>query len=356
MHYDKAMDEETGGSQKPEIISFYNRTKCAVDVLDQLCSAYDLSRNSRRWPLTIFFDLLNIAGVNALVVYSANKQKILRKNFPKNPCSGPNEATNFRAYHPTDNSKRNKEKRRATVRHSTNRSRRRNTARRLRQVDSRLREGIQACLRLPLRAVQLYTAVYQWWNLSRSLGSTGALHFAPGKLCAKNMNHSNVMDVVVRTINFIRSKGLNHREFRALLDDINSEYGDLLYHTESLIQERSVKALNVQKELRKISLINLRELRINEDYAKKCELRLYVIIRGATAHEGPRPTSRLLASHPHAEAEVDDHSTRMELLRCFFTPFSEPTRSRRHLEHRCLFSTRKRTPTTGSEVRDDAEI
>ncbi|XP_069704477.1 piggyBac transposable element-derived protein 4-like [Periplaneta americana] len=83
MHYDKAMDEETGGSQKPEIISFYNRTKCAVDVLDQLCSAYDVSRNSRRWPLTIFFDLLNIAGVNALVVYSANNQKMLRKNFLK---------------------------------------------------------------------------------------------------------------------------------------------------------------------------------------------------------------------------------------------------------------------------------
>ncbi|KAJ4426503.1 hypothetical protein ANN_27317 [Periplaneta americana] len=29
-----------------------------------------------------------------------------------------------------------------------------------------------------------------------------------------------------------RSKGLNRMEFRALLDDINSEYGDLLYHTE----------------------------------------------------------------------------------------------------------------------------
>ncbi|KAJ4448732.1 hypothetical protein ANN_00123 [Periplaneta americana] len=28
--------------------------------------------------------------------------------------------------------------------------------------------------------------------------------------------------------------------------------------------------------------------------------------------ERPRPTSRLLASRPHAEAEVDDHPTRME--------------------------------------------
>ncbi|KAJ4426118.1 hypothetical protein ANN_26927 [Periplaneta americana] len=31
------------------------------------------------------------------------------------------------------------------------------------------------------------------------------------------------------------------------------------------------------------------------------------------SREGPRPTSRLLASRPHAEAEVDDHPTRMEL-------------------------------------------
>ncbi|KAJ4446460.1 hypothetical protein ANN_13156 [Periplaneta americana] len=31
-----------------------------------------------------------------------------------------------------------------------------------------------------------------------------------------------------------------------------------------------------------------------------------------TAREGPRPTSRLLASRPHAEAEVDDHPIRME--------------------------------------------
>ncbi|KAJ4449120.1 hypothetical protein ANN_00515 [Periplaneta americana] len=35
------------------------------------------------------------------------------------------------------------------------------------------------------------------------------------------------------------------------------------------------------------------------------------------AREGPRPTSRLLASRPHAGAEVDDHPTRMEF------PYSE---------------------------------
>lgn len=130
MHCDKAMDEETGGSQKPEIISFYNRTRCAVDVLDQLCSAYDVNRNSRRWPLTIFFDLLNIAGVNVLFVYSANKKKSTEK-LPKTVALDLMKPLIFELIiHPTDNFKRNKEKRRATIRHSTNKSRRRNTARR----------------------------------------------------------------------------------------------------------------------------------------------------------------------------------------------------------------------------------
>ena len=41
-----------------------------------------------------------------------------------------------------------------------------------------------------------------------------------------------VVDLVVKTVNFIRSHGLNHRQFKSFLVDINSEYGELLCHTE----------------------------------------------------------------------------------------------------------------------------
>ena len=41
-----------------------------------------------------------------------------------------------------------------------------------------------------------------------------------------------VMDVVVKTLNFIRSRGLNRRQFKSFLVDMDSEYGELLYHTE----------------------------------------------------------------------------------------------------------------------------
>ena len=40
------------------------------------------------------------------------------------------------------------------------------------------------------------------------------------------------MDVVVNSINFIRSRGLNHRQFKAFLDELSSEYEDVTYYCE----------------------------------------------------------------------------------------------------------------------------
>ncbi len=48
-------------------------------------------------------------------------------------------------------------------------------------------------------------------------------------LCAKSAGLADVMKVVVKTINFILSRGLNYRQFRNLLDEIESQYSDLLY-------------------------------------------------------------------------------------------------------------------------------
>ena len=50
-------------------------------------------------------------------------------------------------------------------------------------------------------------------------------------LCCKSLKMDNVMDVVVKTIHFIRSRGLNHRQFDSLLREKDHNYG-LPYHTE----------------------------------------------------------------------------------------------------------------------------
>lgn len=63
MHHDAAIDESTTDARKPEIITFYNSTKGAVDTVDEMCGSYDAGRNNRRWSLTIFFHFINTAGI-----------------------------------------------------------------------------------------------------------------------------------------------------------------------------------------------------------------------------------------------------------------------------------------------------
>lgn len=67
----------------PEIIKFYNQTKGGVDALDMKCSNYSSSRRTRRWPLAIFYRLLDICSNNSFVLYIHYKdtQPITRFNF-----------------------------------------------------------------------------------------------------------------------------------------------------------------------------------------------------------------------------------------------------------------------------------
>ena len=71
---------------KREMITFYNRTKIGIDLVDQMCRSYDVARNSRRWPMVIFYDLLNISAINAFCVYKANKPEntTQRRKFIEN--------------------------------------------------------------------------------------------------------------------------------------------------------------------------------------------------------------------------------------------------------------------------------
>jgi hypothetical protein len=74
-------------SGKPEIIEFYNKTKGAVDMLDQMCARYTVQRATGRWTVEMFYGIINIAAVNALVIYTHSmrkvqpEKKIKRKDF-----------------------------------------------------------------------------------------------------------------------------------------------------------------------------------------------------------------------------------------------------------------------------------
>lgn len=84
MHDVGVIDQDTGVQYKPELVTFYNVTKGGVDVVDLLKSYYNVSRISCRWPLTVFFSLMNIGAINSQIIYYANTgQKMARKDYIK---------------------------------------------------------------------------------------------------------------------------------------------------------------------------------------------------------------------------------------------------------------------------------
>lgn len=54
---------------KPDIILHYNSTKGAVDTMDKMVNKYSVKRTTRRWPLVIFLNLLDITVWNSFVVW-----------------------------------------------------------------------------------------------------------------------------------------------------------------------------------------------------------------------------------------------------------------------------------------------
>ncbi|XP_057662243.1 piggyBac transposable element-derived protein 4-like [Diorhabda carinulata] len=69
MHHGASLRET---SCKPEMIHTYNETKGAVDTFDQMCQNMNCGRKTRRWPLCIFFNMVNLACINSYVVYAHN--------------------------------------------------------------------------------------------------------------------------------------------------------------------------------------------------------------------------------------------------------------------------------------------
>lgn len=71
---------ENSTGEKPEIILYYNETKAGVDTVDQMCRYYSTKVATRRWPLIIFFNMLDIAALNAFTVYCRVHPEFLLKH------------------------------------------------------------------------------------------------------------------------------------------------------------------------------------------------------------------------------------------------------------------------------------
>jgi len=72
LHSDDSINETT---KKPTIVMHYNETKGGVDSFDQMCHNMNAGRKTKRWPLCIFYNMINIASINAYVIYVHNFYK-----------------------------------------------------------------------------------------------------------------------------------------------------------------------------------------------------------------------------------------------------------------------------------------
>lgn len=68
MHHDCTVDADHM-KRKPEMISFYNSTKGGVDQMDQMVKTYTCKRQTRRWPMVLFSNVIDVAALNAYIVF-----------------------------------------------------------------------------------------------------------------------------------------------------------------------------------------------------------------------------------------------------------------------------------------------
>ena len=64
------MSVELGKSKKkkPEKMEFYNKSKCGLDVANQMARQCSVKAGTRWWPVAVFHNILGLAGINAFVL------------------------------------------------------------------------------------------------------------------------------------------------------------------------------------------------------------------------------------------------------------------------------------------------
>ncbi|KAI4886808.1 hypothetical protein NFI96_022436 [Prochilodus magdalenae] len=68
LHKDAAVS--SGSDKKPIIILDYNKNKGGVDNLDKLTATYTCQRMTRRWPMVVFYNILDVSAYNAFVLWT----------------------------------------------------------------------------------------------------------------------------------------------------------------------------------------------------------------------------------------------------------------------------------------------
>ena len=67
--------DQSNPKKKPEMVVAYNSTKFGVDTCDQMLRYYSTKSATRRWPLSVFYNLMDILCLNAFVLAKEMRMK-----------------------------------------------------------------------------------------------------------------------------------------------------------------------------------------------------------------------------------------------------------------------------------------
>lgn len=76
--------EETVQNNKPALILDYNQGKGGVDQLDQNVDEFTCRRKTVRWPLIVFYNILDVAAFNGFLLMKKDHPRTNRKDFLRN--------------------------------------------------------------------------------------------------------------------------------------------------------------------------------------------------------------------------------------------------------------------------------
>lgn len=68
--------------RKPEVILAYNEDKGDVDVVDQIIYTYRTRVATLRWPMVVFYSIIDVAALNAFIIW-LHKNPTWKSNMAK---------------------------------------------------------------------------------------------------------------------------------------------------------------------------------------------------------------------------------------------------------------------------------
>ena len=68
------------GIKLPESVKYYNETKYRVEIINQMAQLYSTKVSTHCWPLQNFYNVIDLAGINAYIIYKEVIGKILSRH------------------------------------------------------------------------------------------------------------------------------------------------------------------------------------------------------------------------------------------------------------------------------------